>query len=119
MAVKEHCENSSVQASIFFCAKDEKFKTEKPYSLRYDPKGHFPATNITSESHQVEIKNMRIDKPSYEVGGFTFQEFNSGMTYDDYEDEAIIQKLHVPEIEECLKTSLDATFVQVVDFAVC
>jgi len=108
----------NVRASIYFCSRDEKFKNEKPYTLRYDPGGLFPATNIINEEHQVEIQNMRISKPPYDIGGFTFEEFASKMAYEDYENEICIQKVHIPEIEECLKTSLDATFVQVVDVAV-
>jgi hypothetical protein len=110
--------DAEAHASIYFLARLQKYDSEKPYTLRYDPEDAFPATNIESERHHVRIQNMRLTSIPYEKCGFQHHTMSSVMKYQDYEDENIIKAVHLPEVEACLKTVLDAPFVQIIDFAV-
>lgn len=109
-----------VQTTMYFLARKEKYKTEKPYASRYDPEGAFPASNIEPTAYNVKIQNMRplVQKLCYEQTGFQFAEIHSQMKYEDYADRDKIRKIHVPEVETLLKNVMEVPQVYLLDFVV-
>ncbi|KAF2099467.1 methyltransferase [Rhizodiscina lignyota] len=105
----------NVDATIHFLARLPLYDSVKPYTIRYDTGGDFPATNVENEHHHVKIRNMRCHNLSYEKCGFQFCNMSSAMKYEDYGDPGLVKAIHFPEVEACLKKVLRASFVQIIN----
>lgn len=112
--------NGDVEANIHFLSRDEIYKTVKPYTLRYKPPGPLPISNIVRKEERTYIRNMRyhLHTLKYDICGFQVANLDTKMTYDDFSDPNKIDKTHRPEVEGCVKTSLQASSVQVLDYVV-
>ncbi|KAL1966998.1 hypothetical protein VTN77DRAFT_3522 [Rasamsonia byssochlamydoides] len=101
-------------------ARDEKYKTEKSYTSRYDPEGAFPPSNIEPMVYNIRIQNMRplMQSLSYEQAGFQVAKLDSQMKYEDYMDPGKIREIHVSEVKALLKDLMGASRVYTLDFAV-
>jgi len=118
MAEPNTDQDASITASLYFLARRPIYDSEKPFTLRYDPGNSLPASNVESEEHEVEIRNMRLHEFSYEKCGFQWCRVSSSMEYSDYSDDNIIQQKHFPEVKACLKKALGASLVEIIDLAV-
>ncbi|KAH7380833.1 hypothetical protein BKA64DRAFT_697825 [Cadophora sp. MPI-SDFR-AT-0126] len=115
----DHDDDSAVQASLYFLARDELFKTEKPYSLRYPPDGNFPQSNIRRDKFSVTINDIRKgESPTLDRNGFQVMHMQSAMCYDDFADEEMIKNVYLPELQNALLKELNGRHVHVMDFAV-
>lgn len=112
--------NGDVEANIHFLSRDEIYKTVKPYTLRYKPPGSLPISNIVRKEERTHIRNMRyhLHTLKYDVCGFRVANLDTKMTYDDFSDPNKIDKTHRPEVEDCVKTCLQASSVKVLDYVV-
>ncbi|PVH83071.1 hypothetical protein DL98DRAFT_558939 [Cadophora sp. DSE1049] len=116
---KDQDDDSSVQTSLYFLARDELFKTEKPYSLRFPPDGDLPQSNIRREKFEVSINDIRKgESPTLERNGFQVMNMQSAMCYEDFADEKMIKDVYLPELQNALMKELDGRHVHVMDFAV-
>lgn len=116
------------EATMYFLPRDELYKTEKPYTCRYDTEGAFPPTNIRAQNNVVKVLNMRprLKTLQYEDTGFKLVHLDSEMKYEDYEDRDKIKAIHIPEVEKLLKNETGASHIYALDhvvsalpFAVC
>jgi hypothetical protein len=101
-----------------FLARLPMYETIKPYAFRTAPGNGFPATNVENESVPVQIRNMRVHSASYETHGFSFHDVPTAMTRNDYDDAKRIQRIRIPEIEGFLRSLLQASYVQVLNYGV-
>lgn len=110
--------------NLYFLARDPKYATVKPYTVRFDPKGKFPYTNIDNVKHSVELSNLRpalndsISKFSIEENGFQILTIPERMTDADFENDETFRAVHVPHILTTLQAELKAKHVHVLDYRV-
>lgn len=99
----------------------ELFKTEKPYEIVFKAPGNFPRTNMsTSRHHGIPVHDIRGRQDNFSItrNGFYIMNLESEMTADDFDDEAAIKSIYLPQVAETLKQSLGASRVQVHDYMV-
>ena len=108
----------AVDGSMYFLSRDEKYKQEKPYTLRYPPGDGLPQTNIDRTEYSIKFHNMRIERLVYDKCGFKLAYLQSQMKYEDYDDVAKVESIHIPEVTECVKQALKATSAEVLDYIV-
>lgn len=115
---------SDLLVNLYFLARDPKYATVKPYTVRFDPKGKFPYTNIDNVKHSVMLSNLRpaVDDSSsdfsIEKNGFQVLTIPERMTYADFENDETFRAIHVPHILTILRTELQAEHVHVLDYRV-
>ncbi|KAK0117758.1 hypothetical protein ONS95_012084 [Cadophora gregata] len=120
MSIKgDEDDDTSIHTTLYFLARDELYKTEKPYSLRYRPDGDLPQSNIRRDKFKVTIKDIRKgEAPLLEKKGFQVMHLHSAMQYEDFADDEMIRDVYLPEIQTALLKELDGRHVHVIDFAV-
>lgn len=106
--------------NLYFIARDPKYATVKPYTVRFDPKGKFPYTNIDNVKHSVELCNLRssLNKFRIKENGFQIMTIPERMTYADFENDETFRAVHVPHILTALQAELKAKHVHVLDYRV-
>lgn len=116
---------SKLITNLYFLARDPKYATVKPYTVRFDPKGKFPYTNIDNIKHRVELSNLRNCPTNKLSSAFTIQEngfqvitIPERMAYADFEDDETFRAVHVPHILTTLQAELKAKHVHVLDYRV-
>lgn len=113
-----------LETGLYFLAQDSKYDTEKPYTVRFDPKGKFPYTNIDNVKHDVELTNLRPilndspDKFTLEHNGFEIMTIPERMTYDDFNDDEVIRAVHLPYLLTALQTKFKTGKIHVLDYRV-
>jgi hypothetical protein len=110
-----------VQSNIHFLAKDDVYKEEKPYSLRYPGEDELPQTNFNPEKHEnITIHDLRGRESSlsYEQNGFTVVHLDSQMTYEDFGSQERIKTVFVEEVGAMLRNLLGASIVQALEHIV-
>lgn len=110
----------NVQASIYFLAHKELYRTEQPYSLRYTGEERIPSTNIELDRHDISIRDIRGREHEFslEANGFMISRFNSRMRYQDFNDRDQIISIYLHEVASHLKSLLGARHVQVFEHLV-
>ncbi|KAE9987078.1 hypothetical protein EG328_003860 [Venturia inaequalis] len=106
--------------NLYFIARNPKYATVKPYTVRFDPKGKFPYTNIDNVKHSVELCNLRssLNKFRIKENGFQIMTIPERMTYADFENDETFRAVHVPHILTALQAELKAKHVHVLDYRV-
>jgi hypothetical protein len=110
-----------VQSNIHFLAKDNVYKKEKPYTLRYPSEDELPQTNFNPEKHEnITIHDLRGQESSfsYEKNGFTVMQLNSQMAYADFGSREMIKTLFLKEVGAMLRSVLGASIVQALEYIV-
>ncbi|ERF69550.1 hypothetical protein EPUS_01880 [Endocarpon pusillum Z07020] len=109
-----------VEADIHYLSRSDIYKSVKPYTLRYKPPGLLPISNVIREKECTIIRNMRHhwDALKYDSCGFQVVELDTQMTFDDFSDVDKIDRVHRPEIEKCVKRTMQASSVQVLDYVI-
>jgi len=111
--------HNAVQAKMYFLPRDEKYREEKPYTLRYSPDDGFPQTNIERTEYSVTFHDMRTEADLiYSRCGFRVANLQSQMQYEDYDDVEKIESVHQPEVAECVRQAMKASSVEVLDYVV-
>ena len=112
----------SLVASLHFLARDPKYDTVKPYTVRFDPKGKFPHTNIQNVKHDVKLFNLRLvlesssEQITWDRHGFQVIKTHNDMTYEDFNDEHILGAVHIPHVLSRLQTKLRAKNVYFLNY---
>jgi hypothetical protein len=110
-----------VQSTIYFLARDDLYKEEKPYSLRYPTEDELPQTNFRLEKHEnITIHDLRGRESSfsYKQNGFTVMHLDSQMTYEDFDNQEKIKSVFIREAGEMLRNVLGASIVQPIEHIV-
>ena len=111
--------NTAVEANMYFLSRDEKYREEKPYTLRYSTEDGFPPTNIERTEYSIKFHDMRKKADLlYSRCGFRVANLQSQMQYEDYDDVEKIESIHQPEVAECVKQAMKASSVEILDYVV-
>ncbi len=111
--------NLAVVGNMYFLSRDEKYREEKPYTLRYSTEDGFPQTNIERTEYSIKFHNMRTEPDLvYSQCGFLVANLQSKMKYDDYDDVGKVESIHQPEVAECVKQAMNASSAEVLDYVV-
>lgn len=113
-------DDSDIEADIHYLSRSDVYKSVKPYTLRYKPPGSLPITNVVREQKATIIRNMREQPETlqYDKCGFQIANLDTQMTWEDFSDVDKIDQVHRPEIEQCVKETMQASSVQVLDYVV-
>jgi len=104
---------------MYFLSHDEKYREEKPYTLRYSTDDGLPQTNIERTEYSVMFHDMRTEADLvYSRCGFRVANLQSQMKYEDYNDVKKIESIHQPEVAECVKQAMKASSVEILDYVV-
>ena len=104
---------------MYFLSRDEKYREEKPYTLRYSTDDGFPQTNIERTEYSIKFYDMRTEADlTYSRCGFRVANLQSQMQYEDYDDVKKIESIHQPEVAECVKQAMKASSVEILDYVV-
>lgn len=111
--------NLVVEANMYFLSRDEKYREEKPYTLRYSTDVGFPQTNIERTEYAIKFHDMRTE-PDLDYGrcGFQVANLHSQMKYEDYDNIEMIESIHQPEVAQCVKQAMKASSAEVLDYVV-
>lgn len=114
--------NAPLEARMHFLSRDSKYLEEKPYTLRYTPapEDGIPQTNIDRVEHCLKFTDMRNQSDvSYDRCGFAVAKLeNPTMKYQDYADSEEIETKHSSEVLECVKSALEASSTELIDYVV-
>jgi hypothetical protein len=111
--------HTAVEANMYFLSRDEKYREEKPYTLRYSTDDGFPQTNIERTEYSIKFYDMRTETDlAYSRCGFRVAKLQSQMQYEDYDDVKKIESIHQPEVAECVKQAMKASSVEILDYVV-
>lgn len=112
-------DNLAVDGNMYFLSRDEKYREEKPYTLRFAPDDGFPQTNIERTEYSIRFHNMRTEQDLvYSRCGFRVANLQSQMKYEDYDDVKKVESIHHPEVAECVKQALKSSSAEVLDYVV-
>ncbi|KAI0114265.1 hypothetical protein F4776DRAFT_666933 [Hypoxylon sp. NC0597] len=97
-----HCDD--VQTDICYLAKESKHENEKPYEMRYDPRGKLPRTNMSNDFRSVTIRNFRQlqDSQSFDEYGFAAVKVDCSMTASEFDEEEKVYGIYYPDVEKLL-----------------
>lgn len=107
---------AQVLSSLYFLARQPAYQQEKVYEFDFEPPNGFPRTNmVTEKHHDIAIRNIRGHERdfTFHKNGFELVPFPSGLTYEDFDDEATIHRDYVPKVATFLKDFLNAQRVQI------
>jgi hypothetical protein len=104
-----------VKSEVYFLKRNALYQEEKPYSLRFNPEGNFPRSNIELESREIEVRDVRpeVEALTFNKDKFAVIPLNSKMAYDDFDNEQKVRDVYLKEVADALKTFLGASLVQV------
>src|SRR5277367_5546670 len=109
----------AVNGNMYFLSRDEKYREEKPYTLRYAPDDGFPQTNIDRTEYSIRFHNMRTEQNlAYNKCGFRVANLQSQMKYEDYDDVDKVESIHRLEVAEFVKQAMKASSAEVLDYVV-
>jgi hypothetical protein len=119
--LKEDCDASTIQSTMFYLERKSLYDVEKPYSMRYQPDEAIPQSNYQRIKHPLTIHSMRSPGTrSFQLNecGFQMIELNSKLTYNEYWDNTKAQQIYIEEVKAALKRELGGKYVHVLDYAV-
>ena len=109
----------SIQSNAHFLKRDELYDVDKPYSLRFAPPEGFPSANIKLENHSIDIHDVRGSRSlTFARDGFAVLDFNSKLTYEDYDDDKVVKNTFLLEVADALKKLLNAQHVQIFEHTI-
>ncbi|KAK7992997.1 tetratricopeptide repeat domain-containing protein [Apiospora saccharicola] len=104
-----------VTSDMHYLERNEMYKTEKPYSLRFPPNGipEFPQSNVKRAKHQIQLRNMRkVTDLNVDTCGFGLLRSPCTISYEDFKDRTKIQHTYLTDLCSDLKTALKANLVR-------
>ena len=90
----------------------------RPRTYTYDPPEGIPRTTITSETHRVEIRDVRPVATAISLDRHGFRVLNRRSAVKDFYDEDEVRRVYYPEAEEALKAETGADRVFIFDHTV-
>lgn len=108
------------RTTINFIQRDELYLEEKPYLLTYEAPQGFPRTNIKLDERVVAVEDIRGHENEFTINknGFTIMQVNTKLSYEDFNDDALVKQVYLKEVAEALKSLLGASRVQVFEHIV-
>ena len=106
---------------MIFFARDELWKHEKPYQIKYVPENGVPASNHRLEKREgIKITSMRgrEDQFSIEKNGFAVFKLDQAPPYTDFNNRDGIRK-YLEIVAQSVKALLCADKVQIFNYGVC
>ena len=103
-----------VEASMHFLTRDEIYKTEKPYQLKYPAQPGIPKSNLRLEKQNlIKISSIRGQekKFSFDTNGFAVLKMDKEIPYDDFNSPEGIRK-YLDVVTDAVKVFLGASKVQ-------
>lgn len=110
-----------IKSSIRFLARDHRYSSEKPYTLRFTPNIQFPRSNIETENrNDLPIDDVRGREGDFtlERNGFTIMPLETKLSYDDFDDEAKVVDIYLREVADGVRNLLGAKKVQILEHIV-
>ncbi|SMR53467.1 unnamed protein product [Zymoseptoria tritici ST99CH_3D1] len=105
--------------SFYFLPRDQKWKTGKPYTLKFTPKEDFPIVNANRvERSGIHVEDMRGKETSFsfDENGFAVMPPDlSDMSYEDYYNDEMDRRVFLQAVGDRFKGFLQAKRVQVFD----
>lgn len=114
-----HQAQNTIRTKAHFLARDDLYKTEKPYSLRFSPPAGFPRQSTKLEEHDIIARDARTLGPlDFTVEGCTVLDIQSSMSYEDYNNTDQIHKIYLNEVAIRLRKFFNASKVQIFEHRV-
>ena len=110
-----------VETSIHFLTRDDLYKTEKPYQLKYMANPGIPKSNLRLEKQNTtKISNIRGQEEnfSFDKNGFAVLKMDKGVPYDDFDKPEGIRR-YLDAVTENVRALLGANKVQAFQYVVC
>jgi hypothetical protein len=109
-----------VKSDMVFLKRDLLWDHEKPYRMRYIPIGGVPKTNFLTETHPLDIYNLRPAIPtlSLDTNGFEIHKLASDLNYNDFFDWNKVHAVYMKEVQELAKRVCKAKHAHPLDYEV-
>lgn len=111
--------NKDLTTSFHFLCRDDQWKHEKPYSLKFIPKADFPKTNgqrAQKDGILVEDIRGRESEFSFQKNGFAIMRLGEiHMSRSDFDNPDIVNAIYLKQIAVGLQELLGAQRVQIFD----
>lgn len=94
-----------IVSKICHLSRSERFSTEKPfnYSAELAILPGIPPSNHEVSFEPVTVHDVReYESPRLETHGFTFSKSQTGLSSEDFDDEALVERVLYPELEDLL-----------------
>ncbi|CAK1367573.1 unnamed protein product [Cercospora beticola] len=108
-----------IQTETYYADRDEKFRHEKPYELKFSPPEDFPLTNMTwSRYDGIHVTDIRGHESQYNARdhGFQLVPMRTALLYEDFGNPQKVEQVYMKEVAACLQSNLDAARVLVFDY---
>lgn len=109
-----------VDAELYFLERSNLWDKEKPFQLDYVPEPPALKSNslVVPQSIQIEDIRGREDEFTYQKHGFCVLPLVSGMSSEDFDDEAKLRGVYLRAVGDAVKIAVGAARVQVYDYTV-
>lgn len=110
----------AVVGNIDFLARDVLYDKQKPYRMKFVPPSGLPWSNIRTEIQPQKIEDIRGREKDFSLDttGFSLESFDSGMTFEDFNDHDKIVQTYLPNVSRLLKSMLNPSRIQIFEFLV-
>ncbi|KAF2446064.1 hypothetical protein P171DRAFT_483444 [Karstenula rhodostoma CBS 690.94] len=109
------------EASICFLARDELYKTAKPYAIQYEPHGDVPQTNVIQEMvNNIPVRDLRPLKETLTLknDGVIVRDLNVQMMYEDFANPTTVQNVYLAKVQDLLREALGTPNVAILEYLV-
>jgi hypothetical protein len=105
----------TLSSQLYFLARDERFRREKPYILRFEPADGFPANNTAVYQSHIALTDIRSEPPrDYKTSGIDVISIATRMMYEDFDLKTKICDTYLPELQATVRRHLNAKDVIVI-----
>jgi len=108
-----------VDATLYFFKDPE--DGSAPFNYTYVPPEGQARTNVRVEDRSITIQDIRDQKEAFAINDAGFQTIpnvSSALTYEDWEDDATVEKKYYPEVEKLLLESTGAKRIHIFDHTI-
>jgi hypothetical protein len=109
------------EISVYYLDRLERYKTEKPYEIRFDVPADFPTRNsVMSKYEGIKAEDIRGREAEFSVerNGFDVLHLDVPISYEDFADRETLISAYFPRVAAAVKDRLGASRVQVHDWLV-
>lgn len=111
--------HETVQTIRYARADNQALQHEKAYILNYDPPPGVPKSNFVIDYYPgIKISNLRIADLSFQTNGITMTDLDGCMPREDFDDEAKVEDLYLPQVHAALRRALGADEVYIFDYMI-
>lgn len=111
---------STMLATIRYAQADnEALLKEKAYILNYTTPPEIPKSNFAIDFFpNIKINNLRTAHLNFRENGLLMAKLGNCMPKDDFDDEAKVEAVYLPEVHECIREILGAEEVYIFDYMI-